>query len=328
VVHLCDPTQPHYDGEMTTLRTICYFGPASTFTEEALRTQEDLAAFTHTPVGSISDVLATVASGACDFGFVPLENAIEGTVNVTLDGLLFDHDLRIVREVILDIHLHLLAAPGQTLESIDTVMSFPHALAQCRAFLAANLPGVMTVPAESTADAARFVSEEAQYVSSTAVIASKLAGETYGLITVAEAIEDHPDNQTRFVLVARNGVPAPTGHDRTAIVCFQDADRPGSLYGILGQFAARGINLTKLESRPTKQGLGEYCFIVEFDGHLADPVIADCLTDLAATVARVKFLGSYPVAGLAAASSRAEASAARSDARQWVDGLLAERLEI
>jgi prephenate dehydratase len=243
-----------------------------------------------------------------------------------MDGLLFDADLRIIREVILDIHLHLLSHEGVALDDVVEVRSYPHALAQCRKFLGGSLPNAAAVASASTADAAREVAESPRR--DVAAISSAIAGSTYGLATLATAIEDHPDNQTRFVLVAPRGVPGPTGHDRTAIVCFQDADRPGSLYGILGQFAARGINLTKLESRPTKQGLGEYCFIVEFDGHIADPVIADCVAELAATVARVKFLGSYPVAGLDAATSRAEVATARTDAHRWVEGLLAEELEL
>lgn len=311
---------------MSAARTISYFGPASTFTEEALRTQADLVDFDHRPLDSIGDVLADVASGVCDFGFVPLENAIEGTVNVTIDGLLFDVELRIVREVILDIHLHLLAPAGVALGDVTEVRSYPHALAQCRRFLSERLRGATTVAAASTAEAARSVAEAG--LGTVAAISSAIAASTYGLSVLAHAIEDHPENQTRFVLVARRGVPVPTGHDRTAIVCFQDADRPGSLYGILGQFAARGINLTKLESRPTKRGLGEYCFVVEFDGHVADPVVADCLAELAASVAKVKFLGSYPVDGLVAETSRAARSEARDDARSWVTDLVAERLEL
>ena len=124
--------------------------------------------------------------------------------------------------------------------------------------------------------------------------------------------------KTRFVVVGRGAVAAPTGHDRTTIVCFQDADRPGSLYGILGRFAARDINLTKLESRPTKRGLGEYCFVIEFEGHVADDVVADCLADLQAHLARVKFLGSYPVTGGDATDRREEVAEARRSAGEWI----------
>ena len=129
-----------------------------------------------------------------------------------------------------------------------------------------------------------------------AAIATALGAKLSGLELLASDIEDHPENQTRFVVVG-HGIPAPTGHDKTSIVCFQRQDRPGSLLAILQEFAARAINLTKLESRPTKRGLGDYCFFIDFEGHIADELVADCLRNLAAKQAEVKFLGSYPVAG-------------------------------
>ena len=144
--------------------------------------------------------------------------------------------------------------PGTGLADIRAVSSYPHALAQCQKYLARALPGAEQRAANSTADAARVLGESG--AAGEAAIAPRLAAERYGLVIVAEDVEDHPENQTRFVLVARTRVPAPTGHDKTSIVCFQRADHPGSLHGILGQFAARNINLTKLESRPTKQALG------------------------------------------------------------------------
>ncbi len=299
-----------------------FFGPAGTFTEEALLTQHDLAAGELVAFPSIGEVLQGVVDGAVDVGFVPIENAIEGTVNATLDGLVFDVELRIIREVVLDIHLHLMAPSGTSIEQVTTVVSYPHALAQCRRFMAEHLPGAEPVAANSTADAARQLG--ARRVPGTAAIAPRLAAELYGLELLAEGIEDHPDNQTRFVAVAKGRIPAPTGHDRTSIVCFQDADRPGSLYGILGQFAARNINLTKLESRPTKRGLGQYCFVIDLDGHLDDEVIADCLAELHVGAAEVKFLGSYPAAGAGAAATRELAGERRSAAHAWIDALANE----
>jgi prephenate dehydratase len=137
---------------------------------------------------------------------------------------------------------------------------------------------------------------------------------------LAERIEDSEENATRFVLVAPPGagIPAPTGHDKTSIVCYQADDRPGSLQRILGQFAAREINLVKLESRPTKQGLGEYCFIIDFEGHVADEVVGDCLRDLHAMLRELKFLGSYPAAGEHGAAIRADAVAAWHAADEWI----------
>jgi prephenate dehydratase len=303
-------------------KTVAYFGPAGTFTEEALLSQSDLEGLTLVTRLAIGDVLEAVDRGEVAYGFVPIENAIEGTVNAAIDGLVFDVDLRIVREVVLDIHLYLMAPSGTAIEDVRTVRSFPHALSQCRRFIAERLGGAETVAANSTADAARQLGEHPE--AGCAAIAPRLAASLYGLDILAEAIEDHPDNQTRFVLVAKSGVPERTGHDRTSIVCFQDADRPGSLYGILGQFAARNINLTKLESRPTKQGLGDYCFVIDLDGHLADEVVADCLTELRASVTDVKFLGSYPTAGIEAQASREAVTARRDAARSWVSTLLKE----
>jgi len=304
--------------------TVAFFGPSGTFTEEALLTQGDLAACALEPKASIGEVLAAVAAGEVDRGFVPIENAIEGTVNATMDGLIFDHDLLIVREVVLDVHLHLMARPGTTLGSVTRVHSYPHALAQVRGFLAAELPASVTVAANSTADAARTIGEHGEI--GDAAVAPRLAASLYGLEIIASDIEDHEDNQTRFVVVARDVVPAATGHDHTSIVCFQDADRPGSLYGILGQFAARDINLTNLQSRPTKRGLGEYCFIIDLEGHLDDQVIADCLRDLRAHLANVKFLGSYPTDGPHSDEVRAAVGAARLEADEWIT-VLRSRLE-
>jgi prephenate dehydratase len=299
--------------------SLAYFGPAATFTQEALLTQPDLAAADLRALGTITAVLEAVANGDVDLGFVPIENAIEGTVNATIDGLIFDVDLHIQREVVMDIHLHLMARPGTEMTDIRQVSSYPHALAQCQKFLAQTLPGAEQQAANSTADAARALGESAS--KDGAAIAPRLAAERYGLTILSEDVEDHPENQTRFVLVARARVPTPSGHDKTSIVCFQRADHPGSLHGILGQFAARNINLTKLESRPTKQGLGDYCFVIDLSGHLADEVIADCLRDLHASLAGVKFLGSYPAAGEHSAAVREQADAAWQAADDWLGRL-------
>ena len=299
--------------------SVAYLGPQGTFAEEALLSQPDLAACALAPMGTIGEVLAAVASGAVDLGFVPLENAIEGTVPATIDGLVFDHDLYIQREVVLDIHLHLMVRKGTKLSEITEVHSYPHALAQVRSWMASHLPGARTVAANSTAEAARLLAEEGH--DSQAVVANRLCAELYGLEILVNDVEDHEDNQTRFVVVSGSAIPPATGHDHTSIVCFQDADRPGSLYAILGQFAARDINLTNLQSRPTKRGLGDYCFIIDLEGHIADEVVRDCLRDLKAHLADVKFLGSYPSARSESEQVREEVTKARLAADEWIETL-------
>jgi prephenate dehydratase len=296
-----------------------FLGPPGTFTEQALLTQADLAGGELVAMASISDVLAATAEGELDVGFVPIENSIEGTVNVTLDTLAFETELLIQQEVVERIQLNLLAPPGSSLADIKAVISMPHATAQVRGFLGRELPGVETRAANSTAEAARSVGSGAE--AGLAAVGTSLAAEIYGLEVLATDIEDHPENQTRFVSVAREGVRPPSGHDKTTVVCFQHADRPGSLLGILQEFAARAVNLTKLESRPTKRNLGEYCFIIDFEGHIGDELVADCLRDLKAKLADVKFLGSYPAAGDHGEARRREAVAAWRDADQWVRGL-------
>jgi len=303
------------------MSTVAFLGPHGTFTEEALLTQPDLAAAELVPMNPMTDVLAAVEDGRVDCGFVPIENSIEGTVNATLDYLIFESTLEIKREVVLPVSLNLLAPPGTTMADVRRVVSLPHAIAQCRRFFKRELESVEEVAATSTAEAARVVGE--QRPPATAAVGTALAGELYGLEVLAADVEDHPDNQTRFVLVASptTGVPGATGHDRTSIVCFQHADRPGSLHAILGQFSARSLNLTKLESRPTKRGLGDYCFIIDLEGHIDDEVVADCLRDLHAQLAEVKFLGSYPAAGEHGEAIRRDAEAAWKAADVWMSEL-------
>jgi len=314
---------PHMDAaeipSPATVESISFLGPAGTFTEEALFTQADYASAQHVPAASLAEALEAASSGRATLAFVPIENSIEGAVNSTVDSLVFEVDLLIQREVVLDVHLHLAARPGTTLEAVTRVLSIPVASAQCRRYLADHLPNAEVVATNSTAEAARLVGQEPERGS--AALATKLAAEIYDLEVIAHNVEDHPNNQTRFVALAPTGLPAPTGHDKTSIVCFQREDRPGSLHGILSEFAARSINLTKLESRPTKQGLGDYCFLIDLEGHLADEVIADCLRVLHAEIAGVKFLGSYPAAGDHGPAMRIRADAAWREADAWVKSL-------
>ena len=276
-------------GDVTNLR-VGYLGPSGTFTEAALLTQTDLASAEHVLYRSHSDVLHNTSTGEIDFGFCAIENAIEGTVNVVQDTLAFDSELLIQREVVIPITMNLLVKAGASLSDVKKVISYPHALAQVRSFLKENLPDAELEAANSTAHAAHLLSESAEL--NVAAVGTNLAAKI--ALYCGRSIEDHEGNKTRFVLIARDGIPAPTGHDKTSVVVFQQSDRPGSLLAILQEFAARSINLTKLESRPTREGLGQYCFLLDLEGHIADSVMADCLRTLQTKVPR-EVLGSYPV---------------------------------
>ena len=298
-----------------------FLGPPGTFTEEAALGEPTLAGCDLVAFDTMPEVLAGVTSGTVDVGLVAIENSIEGTVNQVVDGLVFDVEALILGEVLLRVRQNLLAPPGAILDGIRRVVSFPVAVAQCQGFLHAHLPRVAVVAANSTAEAARSVAELAD--PTVAAVGTELAARLYGLEVLAPAIEDHHDNTTRFVVVgpADAPIPAPTGHDKTTIVCFQEQDQPGSLHAILGQFSARSINLTKLESRPTKHSLGDYCFIIDLEGHVASEVVADCLRDVHAQVRDLRFLGSYPAAGEHGAAIRRDAEEAWRRADAWVGGL-------
>jgi prephenate dehydratase len=304
------------------VRRVGYLGPPGTFSEQALLTQADLAAGELIDLPSITDVVEAVGSGAVDIGVLPLENAIEGAVNVSLDTLAFEADLLIQREIVISVQMNLLVLPGTTLADIERVVSIPVATAQCRAFLHKELPNAAHVAANSTAEAAQLVAAGGDR--RTAAIANSLAAELFGLEVLVTDVEDHPENQTRFGVVGRDTIPPNTGHDKTSIVVFQKADQPGSLLSILQEFAARAINLTNLHSRPTKRQLGDYCFFIDLEGHVADELVADCLRDLKSKQADVKFLGSYPAAGDHGETRRRDADAAWRSADAWIAGLRAQ----
>ncbi|WP_436794295.1 prephenate dehydratase [Actinospongicola halichondriae] len=312
-------TPPADTSPLDTPGRIAFLGPEGTFSEQALLTQPDYAAMELVACRTIPEVLHAVSDGAADVAFVPIENAIEGSVNVTLDALIFDHELKMQREVVINVVMCLLAPAGVGLADIDRVLSIPVATAQCRSYLSEHLPDADELAANSTAVAARMVAEERD--GRTAAIGTALAAKVHGLEVLAEDIEDHADNQTRFVALTRQGIPAPSGHDKTSIVVFQKADVPGSLLTILQEFAARGINLTRLESRPTKRGLGDYCFIIDLEGHVGDELVADALRDLKSKNEDVLFLGSYHAAGDHGPEVRRDAEAAWRDANDWLDRL-------
>jgi prephenate dehydratase len=299
-----------------------FLGPFGTFTEQAVRSQPDLDLGELVAFRSVPDVLDAVASGDLDFGVVPIENSIEGTVNFTQDALSFDYELLIQREVVLNIEHCLMAMPGTSLAEITTVLSIPVATAQCHRYLRENVGNAEIHAANSTADAAKTVASNA--VAGVAAIAPRNAAALYGLNILATDIADHEGNQTRFVVVGKSGIPAPTGHDITGIVVFQRADEPGSLISILQEFAARRVNITNLLSRPTKEGgLGDYCFVMYLEGHIADELVADALRALHAKQGGVKFLGSYPAHSSHVHTAREHADSRWQQADDWVEQMRA-----
>lgn len=268
-----------------------YLGPAGTFAEAALRTLPDPG--TAVPSVSVAAALAAVRAGEVDRAVVPFENSVEGSVPTTLDELALGQPLQIVGEVVLPVSFALLVRPGTPLAAVSTVATHPHAEAQCRGWLAHALPVAQVVPAASTADAARLVADGVY----DAAVAAPVAAEHYGLSALAEDIHDTEGAVTRFVVVSLPGpVCAATGADRTTAVVSIADDHPGALLEILTEFAVRGVNLTRIESRPTGQGLGRYCFSFDLEGHLADARVGEALSALHRVCADVRFLGSYPKA--------------------------------
>lgn len=297
-----------------------FLGPFGTFTEQAVRSQPDLGSGELVAFRSVPDVLDAVDNADVDFGVVPIENSIEGTVNFTQDALSFDYNLLIQRELVLDIEHCLMAMPGTSLADITTVLSIPVATAQCHRYLREQVGHAEVQAANSTADAAKTVASNG--VAGVAAIAPKNAAMLYGLNILATDIADHAGNQTRFVVVGKSGLPAPTGNDITGIVVFQRADEPGSLISILQEFAARRVNITNLLSRPTKDGgLGDYCFVMYLEGHIADELVADALRALHAKQGGVKFLGSYPAHSAHVHTTREHADGRWQQADDWIEQL-------
>ncbi len=297
-----------------------YLGPEGTFTELALRTvsaEEDQ----RTPMPSVPAALDAVRRGEADAALVPLENSVEGAVPVTLDELSSGEPLAIAREVLLPVAFALLVRAGVTFADIKTVAGHPHSQPQCRRWLAANLPDARWQPAASNADAARLVSE-GQY---DAALAGEFAAKRYQLTVAARDIHDVAGAVTRFVLVTRPAQPAPpTGADKTSLVAFIKDDHPGALEEILQQFAVRGVNLTRIESRPTGLGLGRYCFSIDCEGHIRDARVGEALMGLRRVCADVRFLGSYPRAdGVPATVRPGVADDEFEDAACWLASLRA-----
>lgn len=264
---------------------VAFFGPKATFTHLAAMQQFGLSAEL-VPQKSIPAVFEEVGKGRAQYGVVPVENSTEGMVSHTLD-MFMESDLKINAEVLLEIHHYLLSRTGR-LEDIKKVYSHPQPIAQCRDWLAENLPNIPVVDVASTAVAAQIVSED--YTA--AAIASELAASMYDLKIVRERIEDQVNNFTRFLVIGKK-LAESSGDDKTSLM-FSVKDEVGILYRMLEPFAKRGINLSKIESRPLKKKAWEYIFFLDLMGHIADPVIAEAVQELKHCCQFVKVLGSYP----------------------------------
>ena len=270
--------------------SVAYLGPEGTFTQEAA-----LKHFGHSaktcPMTAIDEVFREVLAGAANYGVVPIENSTEGVINRTLDSFL-ESSLYICGEVELRIHHHLLVGPNTSEDNITRVYSHPQSLAQCRKWLDANFPKIERVPLNSNAEAARRVQGEWN----SAAIAGDMAEKLYGLTRLRENLEDQPDNSTRFLIIGKEMVPV-SGNDKTSIIVFVH-NEPGALYNLLEPFRKHDVDLTRVETRPSRTSKWSYVFFIDFTGHQEDPNIAATLTEVRDRVADLRVLGSYPSAVL------------------------------
>ncbi len=265
---------------------IATLGPEGSFSEKAARQWNKKAELRY--YDDIPDTVDALMRGEVDSSIVPVENSIEGSITLTLD-LLMEYQLKITGEVIIQINHHLLSKGDR--KDIKIIMSIPQALSQCRKFIKKNFRDIEVSWALSTSHAAKLASKSKEI----AAIASRESAERYGLHILAENIQDVNENYTRFIVIGKN-TPHATGMDKTSIIIYLEKNRPGALYEILGEFANRNIDLTKIESRPTKKVLGDYLFYIDLKGHIEDKIIKETLDKVRGKVGMLKILGSYPAA--------------------------------
>ncbi|MBP3790507.1 MAG: prephenate dehydratase [Methanobrevibacter sp.] len=260
-----------------------FLGPKGTFTHEAANMVGDELV----PYCTIPAVMESVNNGETSFGIIPIENSIEGPVGITLDSLAHKFDLKIYKEIIIPINQNLIVNPGTKMEDIEDVYSHAQAIAQCQEFIRENKiqPHYSVSTARASKDIIGYGNK--------AAIGNKVAAELYGLEILKPNIQDVDNNETRFVVVSKND-HEPTGNDKTSIIFSIYEDKPGGLYDILGIFQKNNINLTKIESRPSKKGLGKYLFFVDFNGHKNDEVVQNILDEIGEKTYFLKVLGSYP----------------------------------
>lgn len=269
--------------------SIAYLGPRGTYSEEAALQYAGTAARL-VPYDTIGAVIGAVEEGGADEAVVPIENSLEGAVTRSADLLIQHTDILIRMEIVLQIHHCLLAQPGFALPLVRVVYSHPQALAQCRGYIAKKLPGAEPVASLSTAGAVKDMGSSTRPA---AAISSRRAAEIFGANIIDRNIEDADNNMTRFIVLAREDA-APTGRDKTSI-CFDfTEDAAGTLHGALGEFATRGINMIKIESRPDRRSLGRYIFLVDIEGHREDAVVGEALAGIRRRAGLFRILGSYP----------------------------------
>ena len=308
---------------------LAFLGPHATFAEQALLTLPEARDAELVPCAGSPAVLAAIREGRADAGCVPLENSVEGAVPPVLDGLLDDPPLMIVREMVLAVRFAVMVRAGTPASAVRTVASHNHGIAQTKAWIARNLPAADVVISSSTSESAAQVARGEV----DAAVAAPLAARQHGLEILADDVADNPGAVTRFVLLAPPGPPpARTGRDRTTLAATTQ-NRPGSLLGLLTELAVRGIDLTRIESRPIKDRHAEYWFHLDCTGHIAEPAMGEALAALHRRCDRVRFLGSYPRAGGAngtaegggapAVPARGTAAAAFAAAERWLAGLRA-----
>jgi len=270
---------------------IAYLGPRGTFTEQALLSMTASADADLRPYPTAAAVLDAVRSGEVESALVAIENSIEGGVTGTLDDLASGEPLVIVDEVVIRVRFALVARPGTDLGAVRRVAAHTVAAAQCRTWVADHLPGAEIVPESSNAAGAQAVAAGGY----DAALAPAIAADVYGLEILASDVGDNDEAWTRFVLLARpSATSAPTGADKTTLFLYMHEDHPGALLEILTEFAVRGVNLTRIESRPTRRALGDYFFSVDCEGHVADARVGEALMGLHRICAAVRYLGSYP----------------------------------
>ncbi|OLF07628.1 prephenate dehydratase [Actinophytocola xinjiangensis] len=297
--------------------SIAYFGPRGTFSEQAALVH---AAPTDSlvPMDTVPRALAAVRAGDADLACVPVENSVEGAVSATMDALAVDDPLVAVAEVVLPVRFSVLVRPGVSAEDVRTVASHPHALAQVQGWLARHLPAATQTAATSTAGAAVGVGDGTW----DAAITAPVAANHYPLDVLATDVADVDGAMTRFLVLRRPGaLPERTGFDRTSLVMIASAERTGVLAELLTELALRGINLSRIESRPQKGRLGRYRFYLDFDGHVAEQRVGDALAALHRRCEHVRFLGSYPKAERASSASAAALGNSDQDytqANRWV----------